>query len=72
MLDRHLRHCLLAVIGFAGMATAAGTGDLRLPEAARNQDAKAVRSLLSSKGRRQCAIQRRLDGAALAGALERC
>lgn len=49
MLDRHLRHCLLAVIGFAGMATAAGTADLRLPEAARNQDAKAVRSLLTQK-----------------------
>jgi len=60
MFDRHLRHCLvgtsalallalLAVLGFAGAASAAGTSDLRLPEAARNQDAKAVRSLLSQK-----------------------
>jgi uncharacterized protein len=49
MFDRHLRHCWLAVIGFAGVAIAAGTADLRLPEAARTQDAKAVRSLLSQK-----------------------
>jgi uncharacterized protein len=57
MFDRRLRHCLvrtlaltlLAVSGFAGAATAAGTTDLRLPEAARNQDSKAVRSLLSEK-----------------------
>jgi ankyrin repeat protein len=31
------------------MAIAAGTGDLRLPEAARTQDSKAVRSLLAQK-----------------------
>jgi ankyrin repeat protein len=49
MFDRHLRHCLLAVTGFAGVATGAGTSDLRLPDAARNQDAKAVRSLLLQK-----------------------
>ncbi len=57
MFDRHLRHCLvgtfalalLVAFGFAGAASAAGTSDLRLPEAARNQDAKAVRSLLSQK-----------------------
>src|SRR5579872_2392773 len=49
MLDRHLRHCLLAITGLAGVATAAGTVDLRLPEAARNQDAKAVRTLLAQK-----------------------
>jgi len=49
MFDRHLRHCLLVVTGLAVVATAAGTSDLRLPEAARNQDAKAVRSLLSQK-----------------------
>ena len=57
MFDRDDRHCLvrasawtlLVVSGFAGAATAAGTSDSRLPEAARNQDAKAVRSLLSQK-----------------------
>jgi len=49
MSDRHLRHCLLAVTGFAGVAIAAGTSDLRLPEAARTQDSKSVRSLLSQK-----------------------
>jgi len=49
MFDRHLRHCLLAVTGFAGVAIAAGTSDLRLPEAARTQDSKAVRSVLSQK-----------------------
>ena len=49
MFDRHLRHCLLAVAGLAGVATAAGTSDLRLPDAARNQDTKAVRSLLTQK-----------------------
>jgi ankyrin repeat protein len=40
---------MLAVTGFAGVAIAAGTSDSRLPEAARTQDAKAVRSLLSQK-----------------------
>ena len=57
MADHDERHCwvrasawaLLVASGFAGAATAAGTSDLRLPEAARNQDAKAVRSLLSQK-----------------------
>jgi ankyrin repeat protein len=49
MFDRHLRHCLLAVTGFAGVAMAAGTSDLRLPDAARTQDAKAVRALVSQK-----------------------
>jgi len=49
MFDRHLRHCLVAVTGLAGLAIAAGTSDLRLPDAARNQDAKAIRSLLSQK-----------------------
>jgi ankyrin repeat protein len=49
MSDRHLRRCLLAVTGFAGVAIAAGTSDLRLPEAARNQDSKTVLALLSQK-----------------------
>jgi ankyrin repeat protein len=40
---------LLAVSGFAGAVSAAGTSDLRLPEAARTQDATAVRSLLGQK-----------------------
>jgi ankyrin len=50
MFDRRLTHCLLVVTGFAGVAaTSAGTSDLRLPEAAKNQDAKTVRTLLSQK-----------------------
>ncbi len=55
MFDRHERHCpitaltLLVVSGFAGAATAAETSDSRLPEAARTQDAKTVRTLLSHK-----------------------
>jgi uncharacterized protein len=57
MFDRDDRHCsatawalaLLVVSGFAGAATTAETGDSRLLEAARNQDAKTVRSLLSQK-----------------------
>lgn len=57
MFDRHKRHCvvrvlplmLLVVSGFAG-AAAAGTSDSRLIEAARTQDAKTVRMLLSQKG----------------------
>jgi uncharacterized protein len=57
MVDRDERHCLvsasawalLMVSGFAGAATAADTSDSRLLEAASNQDAKAVRSLLSQK-----------------------
>src|SRR5512142_1798764 len=57
MFDRHERHGwltalglpLLVVSGFGGAATAAGTSDLRLPEAARIQDAKTVRTLLSQK-----------------------
>ncbi|HEV8416728.1 MAG TPA: ankyrin repeat domain-containing protein [Bryobacteraceae bacterium] len=40
---------LLAVFGCAAFAAAAGTGDLRLPEAARNQDPNAVRALLTQK-----------------------
>jgi uncharacterized protein len=57
MSDRAERHCLvrasawtlLVASGFAGTAIAAGAGDSRLAEAARNQDAMAVRSLLSQK-----------------------
>jgi len=49
MFDRHLRHCLLALTAFAGVAMAAGTSDLRLLDAAKNQDVKAVRTLLSQK-----------------------
>ena len=49
MFDRRLRHCFLVVTGFAGVATSAGTSDLRLPDAAKNQDAKTVRSLLGQK-----------------------
>ena len=57
MVYRDERHCLvsapawvlLTVSGFAWAATAAETSDSRLVEAARNQDAKAVRSLLSQK-----------------------
>ena len=51
------RHCLvrasaltlLVVSGFAGAATTAETSDSRLLEAARTQDAKTVRTLLSQK-----------------------
>src|SRR4051812_34526071 len=49
MFDRRLRHCLIAVTGIASVAMAAGTSDPRLPDAARNQDSKAVRSLLTEK-----------------------
>jgi ankyrin repeat protein len=57
MFDRHERHCLmtaltltlLVVSGFAGAATAAETSDSRLAEAARTQDAKTVRTLLTHK-----------------------
>jgi len=57
MFDRYQRHCparplaltLLIVSGFAGAATAAETGVSPLVEAARSQDAKTVRSLLSQK-----------------------
>ena len=46
---RRVARTLFAVFGCAVFAAAAGTGDLRLPDAARNQDAKAVRALLSQK-----------------------
>ena len=55
MFDRHERHrmaralALLAVLGCAGVATAAGTSESRLPDAARTQDAKTVRALLGQK-----------------------
>jgi ankyrin repeat protein len=57
MFDRDDRHslvrasawALLVASGFAGAATAVGSSDSLLPEAARNQDAKAVGSLLSQK-----------------------
>ncbi len=57
MFDRHERHGLvrtlalplLVVSGLAGVATAAETSDSRLLEAARTQDAQAVRTLLSQK-----------------------
>lgn len=56
MFDRDERHCLvraawalLVVSGLAGVASAAGTSDSRLPDAARTQDAKTVRALLSQK-----------------------
>src|SRR5512142_2452865 len=57
MFDGGERHCfvrrvaltLLSVFSCAAFAAAAGTGDLRLPEAARNQDANAVRALLTQK-----------------------
>jgi len=48
-LVRALALTLLVVSGFAGAASAAGSSDSRLLEAARNQDAKTVRSLLSQK-----------------------
>jgi uncharacterized protein len=46
---RALALTLLAVLGCAGVATAAGASDSRLPEAARAQDAKTVRALLGQK-----------------------
>jgi len=57
MFDRYKRYrlvsapawALLMMSGFTGAASAAGSSDARLPEAARNQDAKAVLSLLSQK-----------------------
>ena len=55
MFDPDQRHyfvkalALLMVSGFAGAATTAESSDSRLLEAARTQDAKAVRALLSQK-----------------------
>ena len=57
MFDRDDRHCLikalglalLTVSGFAAVAVAAEMGDAPLVEAARKQDAKAVRTLVSQK-----------------------
>jgi ankyrin repeat protein len=57
MFDRHKRRCwvralalpLLVASGFAAAANAAETSDSRLLEAARTQDAKTVRTLLSQK-----------------------
>ncbi len=57
MFDRDERHylvrasalTLLSVSIFAGVATAAETADSRLLEAARNQDAESVRSLVNRK-----------------------
>ena len=57
MFDRDERRCLarklvltlLVLSGFAGSASAADPTDSRLVDAAKNQDAKAVRSLLSQK-----------------------
>jgi ankyrin repeat protein len=57
MFDRDERHCLvralaltlLVVSGFAASAAAAESSDSRLIEAARTQDAKTVRALLSQK-----------------------
>jgi ankyrin repeat protein len=51
---------LLAVFGCAAFA-AAGTGDLGLPEAARNQDANAVRALLTQKADVQKADGQKAD-----------
>jgi ankyrin repeat protein len=49
MFDRQLALTLLVASGFAGAATVADTVDSRLIEAARTQDAKTVRTLLSQK-----------------------
>jgi uncharacterized protein len=57
MFDRDERHCsqqplaltLLLVTAFAGAASAAGTSDSRLVDAARHQDSKTVRALLAQK-----------------------
>ncbi len=57
MVDRDKRYCLvsasawalLIVSGFTWAATAAETSDSQLLEATKNQDAKAVRALLSQK-----------------------
>jgi ankyrin repeat protein len=45
----HLAATILAGLGFAAGAMAAGSTDLRLPEAARKQDGKAVRELVAQK-----------------------
>ena len=55
MFDRVNRHCWLTMVALtllmaSGLSHAAETSDSRLVEAARNQDQKAVRTLLSSKG----------------------
>jgi ankyrin repeat protein len=49
MFDRQLALTLLMASGFAGAASVADTVDSRLIEAARRQDAKTVRTLLSQK-----------------------
>src|SRR6476619_6782932 len=52
MFDRHQRHCvvtLLVVSGVAGVVNAASASDTRLADAAKNQDTKTVRSLLTQK-----------------------
>src|SRR5438876_2065066 len=57
MVDRDERHrlirasawALLMVSGFTGVVTATEQSDSRLPDAAREQDAKAVRALLAQK-----------------------
>ncbi len=57
MFDRHHSHrfvsasarTLVVVSAFAVVATAAELGELRLPEAARRQDQKAIRALLNQK-----------------------
>ncbi len=57
---RRVALTLLAVFGCAAFA-AAGTGDLGLPEAARNQDANAVRALLTQKADVQKADGQKAD-----------
>jgi uncharacterized protein len=67
MFHRDERHCLvralvlalLTLSGFAGAATAAETSDSRLLEAARTQDAKTVRTLLSQLGSQKAGVNAR-------------
>jgi ankyrin repeat protein len=54
MFDRDQRHCFVRLLAFSlaaatGSAATVGTTDSRLVDAAKNQDAKAVRTLLNQK-----------------------
>ena len=74
MFDRIIAKRLTTVLPSALLvvAVAAGaTSDSRLVEAARNQDVKTIRSLISQHADVNAEVGRRLDSAALGRALER-
>ncbi len=74
MLDRHLRHCMLAVIGFAGMAIAAGTASMiavegRGAEPAGTYSPTAVSGTLSRSHSTPGAVSMRSGGAQAVAAM---